>query len=129
MPAVAPSLLREACTRRFGLLISRLLVGVWAAFWIWFAGAVGISEALQGTPVSLAWAATFILPLLVLAALPWRWPCAAGILLVIAGLGAGWYLPHPFTRLAMALPAALLGVALVGLAGRTPGDQAGRMPR
>ncbi|MBL9032540.1 MAG: hypothetical protein JNM80_12645 [Phycisphaerae bacterium] len=86
-------------------------VSVVAAFWLWFAISVGVSEGRSALP----YVAAFCVPVALIAALTWLRPRAASVVLIGAGVFAAWYYPHPAARLMLALPAIMAGLAFLML--------------
>lgn len=96
---------RFTCSTGWWLgFIGRVLLLIWAGFWLWFASAVVISEG------ALPWqAAVFMLSVVVLAIWSWLEPRTGGILLLCAAIFAGIYFANIWARLLLALPAAVIG--------------------
>jgi hypothetical protein len=103
--------------------VPRIAVTVWAGFWGWFvlmAGSSDLRQGLAGTgPILAAWLGG--LATLVIAV--WARPRLGGILMVAAGVAAAYLFPRTDTRLILALPAGVIGLAAL------LSPHAGRMPR
>lgn len=84
-----------------------MLLLVWAAFWGWFV----VASAWNDMPRSLPYAAGGLLMLGGLTVLTLLRPHLGGLALVAAGIAAGLFFDHPFTRGVLALPAILIGIA------------------
>lgn len=86
---------------------------LWAGFWLWFSISDVISEP------TLAWQPyTFIGSLVALSLIAWKVPKVGGVLLVAAGLFAGYYFNNIWARGMLALPAMIIGAARVAAACR-----------
>lgn len=110
-----PSLQAESVRIRLLLrivsVVSLTALVLWAGFWLWFSISVVISEP------TLAWQPyTFIGSLIGLSVAAWRFPKAGGIMLIAAGLFAGYYFDNVWARGLLALPALLIGIARLAIA-------------
>jgi hypothetical protein len=87
----------------------RIAAVVWASFWVWFAAAVSIGDALHGQPIGLAYAAGFIGIVAAAVTALWRWPRAGGAVLAALGILAAVCLRNEYAILILAAPALLFG--------------------
>ncbi len=102
-------------------LLGRLLVLVWAAFWLWFgiASSVGERESVGGTLAHILPGLGF----LIVGVLAFAWQIKAAILLVAMGLAVGILYPLyatnmplmtiVFMEMTMALPPLVAGILLL----------------
>jgi len=101
---------------------AKIISGLWAGFWIFFAVANIGSEGFSVTGLRIA--VGFTLVFLISALIPWRWEMTGGIILLIEGLAIAVYYPlmvrdnfslHTviFLELTMALPPLLAGFMFV----------------
>lgn len=122
---------------RLGIRVVRTLATVlllgWAAFWLWFCGAVLVSEW-DGT---IPWEPVLkiVLPIIVLTGLGLVVPRIGGLLLIAASVWAWLFFDSMSSGLWLALPMLMVGVMLAVTGPwvrrlRRPADaQAGVMPR
>ena len=89
----------------------RGLLLLWAGFWTWFIVMVLASEGWGGWPHGLMIA----VPIWGASVAGMLAPRFGGVLLLVAGVVAFWYFPHPGARTLLAAPALALGVAAIAL--------------
>lgn len=92
-------------------ILATVMLLVWAAFWLWFCGAVLVSEW-DGT---VPWEPVLkiVLPIVVLTGFGLAAPRIGGMLFIPASIFTAWYFDNGWTLLLAALPMFVIGAALV----------------
>jgi hypothetical protein len=113
LPAKPASSAPHARPRPTGPTIVRwtgtALIGAWAAFWMWFAASVAVSEGGQ----SWLYGGGIVLGCLVVALAAIRWPRVGGALAIAAGLFIAWFFNGAQAILLFACPPIVGGLLAV----------------
>ena len=94
---------------------ARGLISLVVLFWVGFVLLDGTSHLIEqdNIPGTIGGMLFFLVPLLTIGLMIWKWPMIGGVISLFAGILAACYLNHPAPQTMMAAPLILSGSAMI----------------